>query len=98
MAEWERLSEVKIRSLVRISNLIEHSNLNQLRTDLRRSGWALHAYLSLLMTLPHGKFHNLLRQRLSPQIKPLEKISPSLYERELTNEILRSYQSGWKGE
>jgi hypothetical protein len=85
MAEWERLNEVKIKSLVRISNLIEHSNLNQLRTDLRRSGWALHAYLSLLMALPHGKFHNLLRQRLSPQIKPNEKLELTEYEKDLTN-------------
>ena len=70
MAHWERLNDHKLRSLVRISNLIEHSHLNQLRTDLRKSGLAVHAYLSLLMALPHGKYHNLLLQRLPPQMRP----------------------------
>jgi len=40
--------------------------MNHLRADLRESPLAIKAYLSLLMALPHGKYYNLLLQRLPP--------------------------------
>ena len=60
-----------------MSNLIEHSNMNHLRSDLRKSSKAVKAYLSLLMTLPYGKCSGFLLQRLPQQISQLkeEKIS-----------------------
>ncbi len=56
-----------------MSNLVEHTNMNHLRTDLRRSGTAVKAYLSLLMALPFGKCSGLLLQRLPPQMPPLQE-------------------------
>jgi hypothetical protein len=55
-----------------MSNLVEHSNMNHLRTDLRESATAVKAYLSLLMALPYGKYSGLLLQRLPPQLPPLK--------------------------
>lgn len=51
-----------------MSNLIEHSNMNHLRYDLRQSKIAVRAYLSLLMALPYGKCSGLLLQRMPPCI------------------------------
>lgn len=70
LAYTERITGQKYRSLIKISNLIENSNMNHLRADLRHSSIALKAYLSLLMALPHGKYYNLLLQRLPPHPQP----------------------------
>lgn len=51
-----------------MSNLVEHSNMNHIRTDLRISQIAVKAYLSLLMALPYGKCSGLLLQRVPPQM------------------------------
>ena len=60
-----------------MSNLIEHSNMNHLRSDLRQSSIAIKAYLSLMMALPYGKCSGLLLQRLPPKIPQLEEESPT---------------------
>jgi hypothetical protein len=69
LAEEERLTRKKFKSLVKMSNLIEHSNLNHLRTDLKKSPLAMKSYLAFLMILPYGKYQSVLLQRLQPQVR-----------------------------
>lgn len=77
LAHTERLTDYKFRSLMRMSNLIENSNMNHLRADLRKTPFAVKAYLSLLMALPHSKYSNLLLQRLPPQQEHLRQPNTS---------------------
>lgn len=66
------MSSHNFRSLMRMSNLMEHSNMNHLRADLRHNETALMAYLSLLMVLPFGKCSGLLLQRIPPHMAQFE--------------------------
>ena len=79
-------------SLLRLTNLIENPNMNTLRSDVQRSGMALKAYLCILMALPAKKYHQLLYQRLPPQV--WTKVVPSpeaeLHEIEFTNKVISS--------
>ncbi|CAM6004652.1 unnamed protein product [Sphagnum balticum] len=74
MASWERLTGPKVRSLIRMANLLENPNFNHLRIDIRSSSLAAKAYLSFLMAIPHGKYSRLLLQRLplDPPPRPQE--------------------------
>jgi hypothetical protein len=72
-----------------MSNLIEHSNMNHLRSDLRKSSNALKAYLSLLMALPFSKSSGLLLQRVPPQMPVLREEQIPQEEIELTHALLQ---------
>jgi hypothetical protein len=50
------------------------------------------------MALPHGKYHNLLLQRLPPQMKPIPEEPTSSSERLFAESIIRAYVGGWRRE
>lgn len=93
LASEERLCNHNFRSLIRMSNLVEHSNMNHIRSDLRSSETAVKAYLSLLMALPYGKCLSLLLQRLPPQ---MPRFGPEMLDEEekrLADTLLKEYFS-----